>query len=78
MTDDKLSRLHNMILNDNLRIPNGAVELLKSELYAVLDEYLDLAKETVELSLIVEDGRYVFSLCGEAREFKKMRIPQKV
>ena len=74
MKKSKVDRLQRMILSDNLRLPGGAMEALKSDLYAVLDGYFDMDETSVLLSVTVrEDGGYGLHLQGVAKGAKKVR-----
>ena len=70
----ELDRLKKMIRKDNFRIPDESIGILKSELITVLDGYLDVADESVELAFFTgEEGKIVFTLTGKAVGVKTIR-----
>ena len=70
----ELDRLRKMIRKDNFRIPDEAIGILKSELITVLDGYLDVADESVELAFFTGDeDKIVFTLTGKAVGVKTIR-----
>ena len=76
MTDGEreLTRLRKMIRKDNFRMPNEAIEFLKNELSDVLNGYLEVEKESVELAFSTgEEGKIVFLLTGKAVGVRKLR-----
>ncbi|MBO4540225.1 MAG: cell division topological specificity factor MinE [Clostridia bacterium] len=70
----ELDRLKKMIRKDNFRIPNEAIGMLKSEVITVLDGYLNVEDESVELAFFTEEGgKIVFTLTGKAVGVRTIR-----
>ena len=67
-------RLKKMLLRDDLRLPGGAVEMLKSELIGVVENYFDVEEKTISFSVLpYENGGYVFLLQGLALKAKRVK-----
>ena len=58
-SSDELVRLQKVILGDSLKIPNGVLEVLKSDIKGVLNSYFELKEESLKPEIeIDEEGLY--------------------
>lgn len=69
-----VERVKKMLLRDELRLPGGAMEMLRSELIGTIEGYFDIDEKSVAFSVVVtENVGYVFSLQGVAKSVKKVK-----
>ena len=60
------TRLKNMLINDKKDNPNKIAGLIKSEIYYVLKNYMDIKMEDIDFDIGIDNnGRYLLSLNAE-------------
>ena len=71
---DALRRLKCVILHDKTASDTNFLSVLKSDLYTLLSNYLDL-KDTPEINLEVdENGTYLIKILAKADRVKSIRV----
>lgn len=71
---DELTRLKRVLLCDNIKVPHGVTEVLKSDLYGLLNSYFDINKESVKLEISVdESGIYNISVFAKGTGVKQVK-----
>ena len=74
MKKGDIERLQKMLLTDDLKVPGHNLEIVKNELFGVVESYFDVDEKSVEFIIRPrEDGAYVFYFHGVASGAKKVR-----
>ncbi len=73
-SSDELVRLQKVILGDSLKIPNGVLEVLKSDIKGVLNSYFELKEESLKPEIeIDEEGLYHIKISAICTAIKKVK-----
>ena len=60
------NRIKQMLINDKKENPNKIIGLLKSEMFYILKNYMDIKIDDIELNIGVDnDGKYVITFNAE-------------
>ncbi|MBO5925431.1 MAG: cell division topological specificity factor MinE [Clostridia bacterium] len=72
---ENLSRLKTVLLHDKLLLPNNFEEVLKSEISSLLDNYMSVRRDTVDINISVnQDGEYEIVVKAYADRLKNTPI----
>lgn len=57
------SRIKQMLINDKKNNPNKIISLLRSEIFYILQNYMDIKIDDVQLDIGIDnDGKYLLNL----------------
>jgi septum formation topological specificity factor MinE len=72
---ENLSRLKTVLLHDKLLLPNNFEEVLKSEISSLLDNYMSVRRDSVDINISVnQDGEYEIVVKAYADRLKNTPI----
>ena len=72
---ENLSRMKTVLLHDKLLLPNNFEEVLKSEVASLLDNYMSVRRDTVDINISVnQDGEYEIVVKAYADRLKNTPI----
>lgn len=72
---ENLSRMKTVLLHDKLLLPNNFEEVLKSEVASLLDNYMSIHKDSLDINISVnQDGEYEINIKAYADRLKNTPI----
>ena len=72
---ENLSRMKTVLLHDKLLLPNNFEQVLKSEVASLLDNYMSVNKELVEINISVNpEGEYEVIIKAYADRLKSTPV----
>ncbi|MCL1901970.1 MAG: hypothetical protein FWG51_06220 [Firmicutes bacterium] len=66
----ELNRLKSMIICDKINIPNELCSLIKSDVYIMLSNYLDLIPDNVTVDQSIEDSGFIIQIKAKTNRIK--------
>ncbi|MDR3293056.1 MAG: hypothetical protein LBT20_03010 [Clostridiales bacterium] len=68
-------RLKNVLMIDKIKSPSGIEDLLKSDIYGLLDNYFEVIPESIDVRLNIDDDNlYDIKISVKARYVKNVGI----
>jgi septum formation topological specificity factor MinE len=78
MSEIELNRLKNLLKQDKVNTPDSLTDVLRSDLYAVLRNYMEIRSEDLKVIIDADDKGYVIIISARTNRFKQIgMLPRK-
>jgi septum formation topological specificity factor MinE len=78
MGEIELNRLKNLLKQDKVNTPDSLTDVLRSDLYGVLRNYMEIRSEDLKVIIDADDKGYVIIVSARTNRFKQIgMLPRK-
>lgn len=74
----ELTRLKSLLLKDKVSTPNHIAEVIKSDIYSVLSNYMELFADDLSVSIDCDEQGFVVDINAKTARFKQIGALPKV